>query len=121
MPDIIKMINDPAGYQPEMLSRRLELENWTREQGLAVAQAERIAMTEEHWQVVDFLRDYYIRCGVAPAGRVLAATLDEVFSAHGGAAYLHMLFPGGPVAQGCRIGGVPIPPYTEDRSFGSAM
>lgn len=121
MPDIIKMINDPAGYLPEMLSRKLELESWTREQGLAIAQAEGIAMTKEHWQVVDFLRDYYIRCGVAPAGRVLAAALGEVFAAQGGAAYLHMLFPKGPVAQACRIGGLPLPPYTEDHSFGSAM
>ena len=121
MPDIIKMINDPAGYQPEMLARKLELENWTRDRGLAIAEAEGITMTKEHWQVVDFLRDYYIRCGMAPAGRVLAAALDEVFAAHGGVPYLHTLFPKGPVAQASRIGGLPLPPYTEDRSFGSAM
>lgn len=121
MPDINTIINDPGTREPDALNRKMDIEGWTRQQGEAVAGEEGLTMGEVHWQVVDFLRDYYFRCGKAPAGRVLAAALDEEFAARGGIAYLHTLFPRGPVAQASRIAGLPVPPYTEDRSFGSAM
>lgn len=121
MLDINKMIDDPATKQPEVLTRKLDMESWTRKQGEAIAAEEGVAMGDVQWQVVDFLRDYYSRYGMAPAGRVLATELDRKFAAQGGTAYLLMLFPKGPVAQASRIGGLPVPPYTEDRSFGSAM
>jgi tRNA 2-thiouridine synthesizing protein E len=121
MLDINKMVGDPATKQPEVLSRKLEMENWTRNQGQAIASAEGIVMDEARWQVVDFLRDYYLRCGMASSGRLLSTVLDEEFAGRGGAAYLRTLFPKGPVAQASRIGGLPVPPYTEDRSFGSTM
>ncbi|HET7833533.1 MAG TPA: TusE/DsrC/DsvC family sulfur relay protein [Gallionella sp.] len=121
MLDINKMIDDPATKQPEELARKLEMEQWSRAQGEAVAAEEGIVMGDAQWQVVDFLRDYYRQYGLAPAGRVLAGALDREFAAQGGTAYLLTLFPRGPVAQASRIGGLPVPPYTEDRSFGSAM
>jgi tRNA 2-thiouridine synthesizing protein E len=33
--------------------------------------------------------------------------------------HLYMLFPGGPVAQGCRVAGLPVPAGAVDRGFGS--
>ncbi len=121
MTDINKMFDDPGTRETEVVNRKMDMESWTRQQGEAVAEEEGIRMGEMHWQVVDFLREYYLRCGQAPAGRVLAAALDEEFATHGGIFYLRTLFPKGPVAQASRIGGLPVPPYTEDRSFGSSM
>jgi TusE/DsrC/DsvC family sulfur relay protein len=121
MPDINKMINDPAVSDPAIMDNQLDLEDWSRQQGESAAREEGIVMTEEHWQVVDFLRDYYLRHGNSSNGREVAEALDAAFESRGGGAYLHGLFPKGPVAQGCRIGGVPMPSYTEDASFGSAM
>lgn len=121
MPDINKMINDPSVADPALKDNKLDLEGWSREQGETAALAEGIAMTDAHWQVVEFLRDHYLRNGLAASGRELAEALDAAFESKGGGIYLHSLFPKGPVAQGCRIGGVPMPPYTEDEHFGSAM
>lgn len=121
MPDINKMINDPSVADPALKDNKLDLEGWSREQGEKAAHAEGIAMTEAHWQVVEFLRDHYLRNGQSASGRELAEALDAAFESNGGGIYLHSLFPKGPVAQGCRIGGVPMPPYTEDAHFGSAM
>lgn len=59
MPDINKMINDPAISDPERKDHMLDLEGWSRGDGEQAAHAEGIDMTEDHWQVVEFLRDYY--------------------------------------------------------------
>ena len=44
--------------------------------------------------------------------------LDEHYAEQGGRKYLRRLFPQGPVAQGMRIAGLPVPPHTEDEGFG---
>lgn len=121
MPDINKMIDDPAVSDPALKDNKLDLEGWSHENGEVAAQAEGIVMTEDHWKVVEFLRDYYLQHGGTTTGQDVAEALDAAFESSGGSAYLHRLFPKGPVAQGCRIGGVPMPAYTEDKSFGSAM
>ena len=58
---------------------------------------------------------------VVARGREWAELLDKTFVAQGGTASLLKHFPRGPVAQASRIGGLPVPPYTEDPSFGSTM
>lgn len=121
MPDINKMINDPEVSDPAAKDHKLDLEGWSREQGKQIAEEEGIDMTAVHWQVVEFLREYYLRRGKTASGREMAEALDAAFESSGGGAYLHGLFTKGPVAQGCRIGGVPVPPYTESDSFGSSM
>lgn len=121
MPDINKMISDPAISDPELKDHKLDLEGWSRDEGEKTARVEGVTMTDEHWQVVDFLRDYYLQHGRVSSGREMAEALEKAFESRGGGRYLHSLYPKGPVAQGCRIGGVPVPPYTESDSFGSAM
>ena len=121
MPDINKMINDTTVSDPERKDRKIDLEGWDRSEGEALAQVEGIRMTDAHWAVVEFLRDFYIQNGPSSSGRELATALEAAFESQGGGPYLHTLFPKGPVAQGCRIGGIPVPPYTESESFGSAM
>lgn len=113
--------SDPVTEDPIVENQKADLEDWTRQIGEATAQAEGISMTPEHWQVVDFVREYYLEHGKVAAGRELAEALNEAFAAQGGSAYLLKQFPLGPVAQASRIAGLPVPPYTEDPSFGSTM
>lgn len=113
--------SDPVTEDPIVEDHKADLEDWTRQIGEAAARAEGITMTPEHWQVVDFVREYYLQHGKVSAGRELAEALNEAFAAQGGSAYLLKQFPLGPVAQASRIAGLPVPPYTEDPSFGSTM
>lgn len=78
-----------------------------------------IALTNEHLGVIECLRDYYLEFGEAEKGRDLEEMLDEIFAGHGGRRYLWQLFPGGPVTQGMRISGLPLPPHTGDMGFGT--
>lgn len=44
---------------------------------LLIAKDEKIEMTPEHWEVVNFLREYYDEYQIAPAIRVLTKALEE--------------------------------------------
>lgn len=112
---------DPENSSPRREDRRHDLEEWSRERSEAIAEEERVDMTEAHWQVITFLRRRYLEEGLAENARELADELDKEFSGQGGRRYLRKLFPEGPVTQGSRIACLPIPPYNEDASFGTAF
>ena len=84
-----------------------------------MAGQEGIELTDEHLGVVECLRDYYLELGEAENGRDLEEMLNEVFAGHGGRKYLWRLFPGGPVTQGLRIAGLPLPPHSGDKGVGT--
>lgn len=84
-----------------------------------MAGKEGIELSDEHLGVVECLRDYYLELGEAENGRDLEEMLNEIFAGHGGRKYLWRLFPGGPVSQGMRIAGLPLPPHSGDKGFGT--
>lgn len=107
------MEQDPEGYL-------LELSPWSMERAEELAAEENIKMTDEHWDVVNFLRDRFLHEGQAKSGREVVELLDKRYSDKGGRRYLYTLFHDGPVTQGSRIAGLPLPPYTTDPHFGSS-
>ena len=97
-------------------------EGWTKESALKAAQQERLKLGEEHWEVVRALQEYFAKHkDVAINVRELHDALEENFHAKGGVKYLYELFPGGPVAQGCRLAGLKAPAGSIDKSFGSVI
>lgn len=118
MPDIKKIIDNPDTPSPRRSDRELDLEDWDEAQAQNTAVQEGIELTEEHWEVVRYLREYYLEQGPPENGRELSDALDDHYAEQGGRKYLRRLFPQGPVAQGMRIAGLPLPPHTEDAGFG---
>ena len=51
----------------------------TRISASVIAKAENIDMTPEHWEVVDFLREYYEEYQIAPAVRILVKEMKKKF------------------------------------------
>ena len=100
-------------YRKDLLERLDEI------QVHKVADSEGIVLSNEHLGVIECLRDYYLENGEAEKGRDLEEMLDEVFAGHGGRRFLWNLFPCGPVTQGMRIAGLPIPLHTGDKGFGT--
>jgi tRNA 2-thiouridine synthesizing protein E len=96
---------------------------WTPEVAAAKAAAEGLQLGEDHWEALRALQSYFARHAGDPAfhPRELHDALDEKFHVKGGMRYLYQLFPGGPVAQGCRIAGLRAPAGATDRGFGSVM
>ena len=67
-------------------------------------------LTESHWEVINFLREYYEEYQIAPAVRVLTKAIGKKLGKDkGNSKYLYELFPYGPGKQACKIAGLPKP------------
>jgi TusE/DsrC/DsvC family sulfur relay protein len=97
--------------------------DWSQAQAEALARADGLNLGEEHWEALRALQDYYARHGGDNAINIreLHDALDERFHAQGGIKRLFDIFPGGPVAQGCRLAGLQVPAGAVDRGFGSVV
>lgn len=100
--------------------RQRVLDMWSEDIGRALAANEDLKLDDAHLAVIYSLRDHFLEHGFAEAGRVLGDMLDARFEDAGGRKYLRRLFPNGPVAQGMRIAGLPVPNLTEDKGQGTA-
>ena len=96
-------------------------ENWSEDDAKATATAAGLNLTDDHIEVLHALQEYYSRHEIQDINmRELHDALEEKFHYKGGLKYLYDLFPGGPVAQGCRIVGLHPPAGAIDKGFGSA-
>lgn len=97
-------------YETDEEGYLINLSDWTEDIGKAIAQTENVDMSENHWEVVNFLRDYYNEYQIAPAVRVLTKAIGKQLGADkGNSKYLYELFPYGPAKQACKIAGLPKP------------
>jgi tRNA 2-thiouridine synthesizing protein E len=74
----------------------------------AIAQAEGVALTDDHWQVIRYLQEQYREHGHTPNYRSMVKDLAERLPQHDSKT-LYDLFPGGPAKQGVRVAGLPKP------------
>jgi tRNA 2-thiouridine synthesizing protein E len=73
-----------------------------------IAQAEGLTLTDDHWKVVNYLRDEYREHGHTPNFRNMLKGLAEVLPGCDSKA-LYDLFPVGPAKQGAKVAGLPQP------------
>jgi TusE/DsrC/DsvC family sulfur relay protein len=86
------------------------LSDWSEEVAGQIAKSENIDMSPSHWEVVNFLREYYDEYQIAPAVRVLTKAIGKKLGPDkGNSQYLYELFPYGPAKQACKIAGLPKP------------
>ena len=60
-------------------------------------------LTEDHWKVIHYIRNYYLQFGIAPMVRKVCKqtgfSLKEIYN----------LFPSGPAKGACKLAGLPKP------------
>lgn len=81
-----------------------ETEKWTEEIAMAYAEMEGVTeLTEDHWTVINYLREYYFQNGMCPMirrlVRVTGFKMKKLFD----------LFPNGPANSACKWAGLPKP------------
>lgn len=100
-----KVALDPEGYLAK-------LEEWSTEVAESIATEEGIALTDEHWEVINVLRDFYRRFEQAPAMRPLVKAVGKALGEEKGRSiHLMRLFPGSPAKLAARIAGLPKPTH----------
>lgn len=104
--------NDPEGYLAG-------LEHWSPLLANRIAEADGLTLGDEHWQVIYCLREWFREEGPDWTARQVTLRLNRDYVDAGGSRYLYQLFPHGPLAQGCRLAGLPLPHGTLSASFGS--
>jgi len=89
----------------------LDLDAWSEDYVAVAAQREDLELTDEHWQVIHFIRDFHEKHGVqAPVRDMIKHFRDAWGREKGNSRYLHRIFPkGGPQKQGNRLAGVRKP------------
>ncbi len=84
------------------------LDEWSEDFAVALAKQEELELTNEHWDVIRYLRDYYQEHSVQAQVRNMIKHFAEVWGKErGNNHYLHAIFPkGGPQKQGNRMAGL---------------
>lgn len=86
------------------------LADWTPEVAEFLAQQHNIVLTREHWEIINFLRAFYVKYNASPSIRTLVnAVRDQYGPDKGNSIYLQKLFPGGAALQATSIAGLPKP------------
>jgi tRNA 2-thiouridine synthesizing protein E len=97
-------------YETDEEGYLVNLGDWSEDIANFIAQQENVAMTPNHWEVINFLRQYYNDYQIAPAVRVLTKAIGKTLGPDkGNSKYLYELFPYGPAKQACKIAGLPKP------------
>ena len=74
---------------------------WSEAMADVIAAQEGITLAVEHWEVVRFVREFYLEFNTSPAIRMLVKAMAS--------RYLYRLFPKGPAKQATKIAGLPKP------------
>ena len=73
---------------------------WDEEVAEKLAETEEVELTPEHWEVINYLRNYYAEFGVAPMVRKM---LKDTGKSN---AEIYELVPSGPGKGACKIAGL---------------
>ncbi len=92
--------------------------DWAQDVAEALARSEDVVMSETHWGLVDYFRQYWDENKIHPTMHLVVKDLGQSLgkSFHEEKAYvkfLYELFPSDPIRQLCKIAGLPKPLPTE--------
>lgn len=87
-----------------------DIAQWSEPMAVVIAENEGITLSPEHWEVVRFVREFYLEFNTSPAIRMLVKAMANTFGEEkGNSRYLYRLFPKGPAKQATKIAGLPKP------------
>ncbi|MEN5312618.1 TusE/DsrC/DsvC family sulfur relay protein [Pseudomonas koreensis] len=88
----------------------VDLDDWSHDVASALAAAEDIELTPEHWEVLELLRSFYTEFQLSPATRPLVKyTALKLGPEKGNSQHLNRLFKGTPAKLAAKLAGLPKP------------
>lgn len=87
-----------------------ELSDWSEKVASALAQREALTLTDEHWQILKLLREFYAEFQLSPANRPLIKYVAlKLGPEKGNSLHLNRLFNGTPAKLAAKLAGLPKP------------
>ena len=94
---------DKQGFLKKRLS-------WSAELGEYMASLDGVALTNEHWEVIQYFREYYEDYNIPPPMRMVIRVFKKAFGEeNANSRYLLMLFPEGATKAASKFAGLPKP------------
>jgi len=80
-------------------------EEWNKEIAVVLAKKEENldVLSEDHWAVINYIREHYLEKKLAPMVRKICKTTGFPLK------YIFELFPSGPAKGACKLAGLPKP------------
>jgi tRNA 2-thiouridine synthesizing protein E len=99
-------IDYPLDEQGFLLKRLM----WSEELGRHLALLDGVSLTDEHWEIIHYFREYYEDYNIPPPMRMVMRVFKKAFGEeNANSRYLHTLFPGGPTRTASKFAGLPKP------------
>ncbi len=97
------ILTDKQGYL-------INCDDWNEQVALTIAEIEQVELTDSHWEVIHYVRDFYLKFNKSPAMRPLVNYLKLTLGDEkANSLYLAQLFPGGAAKQSTKLAGLPRP------------
>lgn len=98
-----KIEKDSEGYLKKT-------EDWNTEIAKIIAKKENINLHSDHWKIIIFIRNFYLKFKLTPSMRMLIKSIkNNMNHSEINSIYLFKLFPKGPARQASKIAGIPRP------------
>ena len=83
---------------------------WNEDIAVTMADNDQFELTTSHWEVLNFVREFYLTYNTSPAIRALTKAMKKEFGEEKASSrYLYRLFPDGPAKQATKYAGLPKP------------
>lgn len=83
---------------------------WQEELATIMAEMDGFELTTAHWEIIRFVRQFYLTYNTSPAIRALTKAMKAEFDEEKASSrYLFRLFPDGPAKQATKYAGLPKP------------
>lgn len=97
-------------YKTDQQGYLLNHLDWHEDMADILAKQDDMILTPAHWEVISFVRSFYITYQTSPAIRALTKAMKAEFGEEkANSRYLYRLFPEGPAKQATKYAGLPKP------------
>ena len=88
----------------------LRHQEWDEALAVVMTELDNFVLTPAHWEVIRFVREFYLTYNTSPAIRALTKAMKAEFGEEKASSrYLYRLFPEGPAKQATKYAGLPKP------------
>lgn len=88
----------------------IDFNDWNEDVAILLAKADEIELSEAHWEIIRFVRGFYLTYNTSPAIRALTKAMKAEFGEEKASSrYLYRLFKEGPAKQATKYAGLPKP------------